>query len=211
MGHAWFFNLLKNMSNLLISADDHFNAIKEAIRAGPSEVTISSYGIYAGILPDGRDVHSWGDRFASRTREVLDELRAVPVVKFIIGLAPYASCRGKNSTCLPCERKFVRELIRHLNHVDLYPSYQWRMSNNLHIKCCLFSFGQQMMAIAGSRNFTDSTWEDITFKLGMGDSVRLYTHVSGLWEDATALTSKNVEDYLKSQRISEQAVTSIGI
>jgi hypothetical protein len=192
---------------LLISTDDHFQFLENALDPTPSRVLITSYGFYAGILADGRDTTEWGSKYKCRTRDLLEAIREVPTVQILIGLYEFKPCKKE---CLDCQRKYALDLIRHMNHAEKFPEFEWRVTEASHIKCVLFFYpNDAKVGIAGSRNFTDSSWEDVTVTLEYSDVQRLDTHIGGLWEKARPLNDSTLGSVLQEQGISQKAFESI--
>lgn len=196
--------------DLLITSDEHFRYLNECVLAEPSSALICSYGLWAGILNDGRDTREWGPRFQSQTRELLEKMRAIKKVKLLIGVYEYKSCKNK-IPCADCERKYALDLIRHMNHAEKFPEFDWRVATSSHIKCILFNYEDgSKKGIAGSRNFTDSSWEDISVSLGDGEIGKLEKYLANVWDAARPLSDDTVSAILLEQGISEEAVQLIG-
>jgi hypothetical protein len=193
---------------LLIDSTDHFSFLQEAIAKKPSSVLIASYGLYAGVLPDGRDTNDWGPRFKSQTRDILESLRGVKDVRILIGLYEYKSCKVK-VPCSNCERKYALDLIRHLNHAEKFKEFQWRVAIASHIKCILFDYKDTKLGVAGSRNFTDSSWEDISVTLDVDGVNQLEAHVNGVWKEAQPLNDEVIGTILEGQGISASTMESM--
>lgn len=193
---------------LLINPVDHFKFLTDALTPTPERIFITSYGLYAGILPDGRDTAEWGPRFKSQTRELLESMRKIKNVQMLIGLYEFKAC--KKPTCMDCEWKYALDLIRHMNHAEKFPEFQWRITSASHIKCALFFYKDRTAkGIAGSRNFTDSSWEDVTVTLDTDGITKLDEHLQGMWSKAKILSDSHLGEVLKDQGISEKALDSI--
>jgi hypothetical protein len=202
---------------LLISSQDHFQYLNDCLDQSPDSVTVASYGLYAGILPDGRDVTTFGKKFESQTRNLMERMRTIHTVRMLIGLYEFKSCKGK-LPCLDCEKKYALDLIRHLNHAEAFPEFQWKVTSNSHIKCILFSKrmieangGLRLMGLAGSRNFTDSSWEDISVSLDADSVLQLEQHIDKIWAESRALTGDTVNSVLEEQQISQAALDKIAL
>lgn len=197
---------------LLFTLDDYYKRIDELLDLKPKTVMISSYGIWAGILPDGRDTSEWKTSTKLGTREILERLRSEKITtKMLIGLGQYNSCKGKQ-VCFDCERKYILDLIRHINHADTFPEFSWRMSDEFHLKCCLFIYDDnEVIGIGDGRNFTNSSWMDVSFELTNMTAVELLKQVSVAWRAATPLTTSVIGDVLEKQGISEHAIESLKV
>jgi len=184
---------------LLISNREHVDFLKSCVEQKPKSITICSLGIWAGILPDGRDMSEWGPRFKSETRALLESMREVEEVNILVGLYEYKAC--KKPTCIDCERKYVLDLIRHVNHAEKFPEFKWRMTTSFHIKCALFFYNNIAKGIAGSRNFTDSSWQDVTVTLDNDDVFKLNDHIQGVWNKSKVINDNNVGEFIEEQKI----------
>lgn len=185
----------------------HFSYLFEQVANKPSEVFISTFGIYCGITHDGRDTTQWGAKYKLASRDLLEALRPTPAkVKILVGAGTYRSCKGKLA-CLDCEKTYFQGLIRLVNHADLFPEFQWRVTTELHLKCALFSYGKTVTGVAGGRNFTDSNWSDVTFELASGQIVDLFKHVKDQWKLAKTLDDAAISNILVQQNISEEVIT----
>jgi hypothetical protein len=194
---------------LLISSQDHFKYLNGCLDASPNRVVIASYGLYAGILPDGRDVTTFGKKFQSQTRDLMERMRAVHRVQMLIGLYEFKSCKGK-LPCADCEKKYALDLIRHLNHAEAFPEFEWKVTNSSHIKCALFYGDFDYCAgVAGSRNFTDSSWEDVSVTLDHDGVAGLTKHIDTIWNQSRPLCGDTINKVLKEQNISEGALAKI--
>ncbi len=203
---------------MLLDTSDHFDFLDQCVAAKPQSVTLTSYGVWAGILPDGRDMTSWKDqdgnaKFKFRTRDLLESLRKVKDVRILVGLFEYKSCKGKNVACGDCERKYVLDLVRHMNHAEKFPKFKWRIIQQSHVKCAIFTYPENhpapLRGLAGGRNLTDSDWADVSVELDKMSLIRLQEHVNGIWDKGMALTDAALGKVLADQGISEDTFQSI--
>jgi hypothetical protein len=173
---------------------------------------IASYGIYAGISYAGQDTTQWGEKFRLATRDLMEVMRSLPDVRFLIGVSNYRSCKGK-FTCIDCEKQYCRTLIRLVHHAELFPEFQWRVTTNLHLKACLFFYEKAAKGIGGGRNFSDSDWVDCTFELPTGHIKKLYAHIKEVWDQSKPLNDGTISEIFEEQEISERgfAATVAGI
>lgn len=194
---------------LLISPTDHFKYLTDSLTPLPEEVLIATYGIFAGLLPDGRDTHMWGEKYQSETRKLLEAMRPIPKVRIMIGMFEYKSCKGKQP-CIDCEKQYVYTMIRHLNHRDKFKEFEWRVIPASHIKCVLFTYQDATKrGLASSRNFTDSSWEDISIALDEKSIKQLETHVDSIWTKANLLNGEAISDMLEKQGIAPRTIEKI--
>lgn len=195
---------------LLIDPADHFKFMNECVESSPNKVHIASYGIWAGIMPDGRDTRDWNQKkYFSETRELLESLRSTAEVQLLIGLYEFKSCKGKQP-CSDCEHKYMLDLFRLMNHVDKFPEFRWKVSSESHVKCCLFHYedGTQR-GVAGGRNLTDSSWADVSVELDKMSVLRLEGHFSDIWKTGCVPNAKWLDAIVKAQGISESTVKRI--
>lgn len=198
---------------LLLTLEDHFKFLNECLALKPDRVCIATYGLYAGIMPDGRDSREWGEKYRSQTREFLETMRDVPKVRILVGNYEYKSCKGKNTTCTDCEKQYVLGLIRLINHAEKFPEFKWRVSTGTHVKCALFSYDDneeaEVKGVAGGRNMTDSSWEDVTVEIDKMSTIRLWEHFDKIWKAAHLLNNDRIGTIMEEQGISQQTVEKI--
>lgn len=198
---------------MLIPTSEHNDFIMNCVAKKPKHTIISSFGVYCGITYDGRDTSEWGENYRTETRGIIDELQLLDNVRFLIGVANYKSCKY-NKKCNDCEQQYIKNLIRLSFHVQHFSGIDWRMSNDLHLKCSLFFYdnncvGKKAKGIAGGRNFTDSSWADVTFVLDPGQIDELYDYTSELWDESSTISDDNIYRMLMSQGISERNIGAI--
>lgn len=199
---------------LLLTLEDHFKFLNECVRAKPNKVRVATFGLWAGIMPDGRDSREWGEKFRSETREFLEALREVPghggKVRMLVGNYEYKSCKGKNTTCTDCEKQYVMGLVRLINHAEKFPEFKWRVNKGSHVKCALFYYDNgDVKGVAGGRNMTDSSWADVTVELDKMSILRLDDHFDGIWKESHLLNNDRIGTIMEEQGISEKTVQNI--
>lgn len=182
---------------------DHSNFLFDRAAEQPKHTFIASFGIYAGISYAGADTTEWGEKYQLATRDLMEAMRTLPDVRFLIGVANYKSCRGKFE-CIDCEMQYCRTLVRLVNHADLFPEFQWRVTTQLHLKCALFFYDKNARGVAGGRNFSDSDWADCTFELPVPHIKKLYQHVNNLWEPSRPITNDTISAIFDEEEISER-------
>lgn len=197
---------------MFLSHEDHAQFLSEQVQAKPKHVIIASFGIYAGITYTGQDTTEWGEKYHLATRDLLESMRKLPDARFLIGAANYRSCKGKVD-CIDCEKQYCRTLIRLVNHAEMFPEFQWRVSTSLHLKCALFFWDKKNSGVAGGRNFTDSDWSDCTFELSAGQIECLYEYVDYLWDKSRLITNETVAMIFEEEEISQRgfAATVSGV
>ncbi len=193
---------------LFISIDDHFKYLAELVAKEPKGVFIASFGVYAGITFDGRDTTTWGDKFKLQTRDFLESLRKIPNVKLLIGIPDYKSCRNKIQ-CQHCERGYIYQMTRLLNHGELFNEFKWKVANQAHVKCVLFFFEKEILGVAGGRNLNDSNSVDATFQIDSDIGAQLYKQLIPIWKSSQNLTDDAINKILVDQGISKSAVDKV--
>ena len=188
---------------MFLDHNDHAKYLSDRVEENPTHVFIASYGLYAGISYAGQDTTKWGKKFQLATRDLMEAMRKLPDVRFLIGASNYKSCKGK-LTCIDCEKQYCRSLIRLVHHAELFPEFKWRVTTNLHLKACIFFYGQQVKGIGGGRNFSDSDWIDCTFELSTTHIKQLYAHAKGVWDDSKVLNDNTIAGIFEEQEISER-------
>jgi hypothetical protein len=182
---------------------DHSRFLFDRVAQKPKHVFIASFGIYAGISYKGQDTTEWGDKYRLATRDLMESMRGLPDVRFLIGAANFKSCKHPID-CVDCEKQYCRTLIRLVNHADKFPEFQWRVTTELHLKCALFFYDKSARGVAGGRNFADSDWSDCTFELPVGHIKQLYEHVNGLWDQARVINNETIGQIFDEEQISER-------
>lgn len=194
---------------LLITPKEHITYLRDCVNRTPKHTIFASFGLYAGIDMYGRDIHSWGGEYTNATRELLESMRPLKDVKIIIGVTDYSSCKD-NKYCKDCEVKYAKNLIRLLNHVEIFPEFKWKFSTSLHLKAYLFVYDKSVSGVAGGRNLTNSSWEDVSFTLSVEQFKVLYDRTIKVWGEARDLTSDSLGLHFKSQNISERSLEALG-
>jgi hypothetical protein len=182
---------------MLITLDEHYQAIQQMLEAKPHTVLASSYGVFAGILEDGQDVTQWGEKFSKQAHGVLDALQEVSRVQILVGMPKYQSCRPKvGSThlrCQDCEDRYVESMARLYKHTLQWPKLRWRFSQNCTLRTWLFFYPDNTIrGLAGGRNLTDSELEDVTFELSPAQIKSIYSHYKRLWDGARDAHEDNI-------------------
>lgn len=196
---------------IFYTLDDHFKYLNDllVLPNKPQAAFISSFGLYAGISHTGQDTTLINEKYRSQTRDFLERLRGIHT-RIIIGVSEYKSCKGKYVPCYDCEKNYIYQVIRLLNHAELFGEFQWKVASQLHSKCTLLAYDEngniKLEGVAGGRNLNDSGWADITFQLDHVSAVSLYKYMAKLYQSSMDLTEKNVKVILKDQGISEKSI-----
>ena len=143
-----------NDQTVISNHEQHFDWLINRIGDKPNNVTIASYGIYAGITYTGDDSVKWGDRYHLDTRDFIDALKDVANVRMLIGVSDYKSCKGTHQ-CLHCEKQYVQMLLRLVNHAEHFDKFQWKMTNQLYFKAYIFEYDDKLIGLSSGRNLSD--------------------------------------------------------
>lgn len=171
--------------NILPTNEDYFNKLHELSDKSDS-ICLCTYGIYAGIMPDGRDLSR---RYQNMVHEFFDSIIDKRVV-IVVGLYPFMPCCDN---CTDCIESHVKNLLRLLCTAEKWPSFKWMFSETMHAKYCLFSNKNQFNgAIVGSRNLSDSQYADVSFYSDDSKLKNLYAHFRQLCLDSKDVTSDNI-------------------
>jgi hypothetical protein len=147
--------------DILFTTDLYHQHILKYAELNPDTVFIATFGLYAGILDDGRDVTSWT---TNKSHEILDIIEAhCSKVYVLVGIPSLIFC-DKGKKCVDCVEKYIKYCDRIVKTAQHWPSFKWKFSQNNHSKYCGFmKSGKPIGAIVGGRNFTDSDWADVSF------------------------------------------------
>lgn len=196
--------------DLLLSVDEHHGWIRDHVARMPDRVLITSFGVWAGILVDGRDTQEWGSKFKLETAGILRSLEEAGIESnILVGVSDYRSCK-KDGVCLDCERSFVSAQLRLLAHARAFGGLRWRFTSQLHIKTVLMVFGRELVGLVGGRNFTGSDWVDCSVVLDGAGARTLLKHNASLWGVSSVVDEESVVSFLKEQGISEEAMDPEG-
>jgi len=183
---------------LLVTLDDHYKElIKLAHKA--EVVNIFTFGIYAGILDDGRDTTEWGPKFRNQTHEFLDLLVELKCDTTITVGVPWFNSCTKEEVCIDCISKFRAGLTRINNTVKHWDGdFDWFFTSKLHAKAFLFFDEENPVGVVtGGRNLCDSTWDDLSFTLPM-KQVEVLEETLGEIE-RKVITRQALRDYAESE------------
>lgn len=201
---------------IFLSNEDHSRFLFDCVMDDPEHIFITSFGIYAGMTYDGRDTTQWGNDYRLATRDLLEAMKSVDTVQLLIGISNFDSCKGKFTPCIHCEQKYVKQLLRLLNHAELFPEFEWRLTTELHLKCTLFFYDidcspELAKGVAGGRNFTNSNWADVTCELAPEHIRELYDHTHELWDRSQHITEDSIAAVLQDQNISKSGFDVVGL
>jgi len=193
---------------MFLDIKQHNKFLQKCVAKKPKRVFISTFGTYLGITYDGRDTTEWGDDYRLATRDIVESMRKLPDVNILVGVANYRSC-GDRTACLDCEKKYVRTLLRHVNHAEFFPEFNWKMTTELHLKSAIFEYSSGVIGVTGGRNFTDSSWTDVSFVVGEADVAQIDKLAKPIWNEAYDITDTNAGKIFEEQKISQQGFESV--
>lgn len=199
---------------LLFDLADHYNFLNNCVEEKPTAIRLGTYGLYAGIMPDGRDSRDWGAKYRSETRELLEKIKTTDAkVKILVGQYEHKSCKGKSVVCSDCERKYVLDLVRLMNHAEAFSGFKWRISTGIHLKCAIFTYPESnpsaIRGQVGGRNLTDSQWADVSVELDKMSCIRVQEKFDELWEDALILNADRIGRIMEEQQIAQSTIDKI--
>lgn len=172
---------------------EHNTRLQQLVNDQPKEIVIVSYGLYAGILDDGRDAHSWGKKFTSNTHLFLDSLKGIPT-QIAVGLPPPSNCfTKKEGVCPHCQEKYLKGLRRLWHHHKMWPDINWRVCLESHMKAWVFTYRKKTIAIIGGRNLTDSDWHDFTMEIVGEKAEDIKWHCEEFVEGCLPMNSANLK------------------
>ncbi len=192
----------------LTSSDEFTDAILAKLD-GATSVAISTFGLYCGVLHDGRDTAEWGSSYANNSRKILDGLAAVPQVRILVGLPQYKTCKVNKTQCLDCEMAYAKSLLRISAHITKFSKFKWRVCNQLHMKCTIVTAGDTICSFVGGRNYTGSDWDDLDLELDHTESLGILKLYSAIWKQAVVPSDTQFGLLLQDQGISEAAINQI--
>lgn len=184
---------------IITNVEEHYDCIEKMLDSSPDSVFISTYGIYAGLLHDGRDANLFGPKYKTRSIDVLKKMSSIKNAKVIIGLTEFNSCKPY---CDECEMKYIHNLLRIKNHADAFPSINFKMIRHNHLKCFIINKGGKYLGITGGRNLSDSSWHDISFILGNDDCIKILEYAETVYESGVFITDDTIAKFANEQGIS---------
>jgi hypothetical protein len=180
------------MKRIVIDTDKHYEALTDYAQKS-DEIFIATYGLYAGITGDGRDVTEWGPKYRNRAHELLDAIRKIPKVEILIGLPTLIYC-DKAKQCKHCEEKHIGYLERLWHTAQNWEDFNWKIAFSMHMKYFgFYAGGKPVGGISGGRNLSDSEWFDISFRLTKTEVKTLRTEFRRVFDEAATLTQNAVE------------------
>lgn len=183
---------------IIADLNEHYDYLDKLLSSNPDEVLISSYGIYAGILHDGRDANLFGPKYKTRSIDTLTKMADFSV-KMLVGVTDFNPCKNN---CDDCEIKYINGLLRIKNHSDRFPSINFKIMRHNHMKCFIIRKGNKFLGVTGGRNFSDSMWNDISFVLQHDDCVRIVELFNDVYNSAVFITDETISAILNEQGIS---------
>lgn len=196
---------------MFFTNQDHFGYLHDLLAKKPKHVVVSTFGIYASILDDGRDMLPKADSDGRLVRKFIEGLKEVPDVRILVGLTKYFTPMPRPKACVQCESRYVKTHIRAVNHAEKWPNYTWRFAHEHHLKATLCFYEDYVAGVAGGRNLTGSNWDDVTFELSFDQAKELYTHVNKVWKKALPIDSPNIQADIERQNVRMDAVLEASV
>jgi len=176
--------------------ESHINGLLKLVGGNPQLVMVATYNVYAGILHDGDDSHEWGGKYENETHDFLDRLNKVPEVKILVGFPALKLCKENCEDCIKQQYKLAMRLDQHRKK---WPNFEWRYSENFHLKCYLFYYKGGYIGIGGGRNLSSSDWTDVSFILDPRQVQGVREIFDNSWKNAKPITMANLEKTIDSQ------------
>lgn len=180
---------------------EHFDIIERLLDNNPDSVFVSSYGLYAGILQDGRDANKFGPKYKTRSIDVLNKMSKYDS-KMIIGISDYKSC--KHVRCEDCELKYIHSLIRIEKHSEAFPDIKMRIIRGNHLKCFIIRKGSKYLGITGGRNMSDSSWSDISFMIDHDTCLEILAIANKVFDNGMYINDETISKILNEQGIESE-------
>ena len=137
---------------MLLKTPEEYYKFLTAVALKSDHGIITSFGVFAGIGFDG-DIN---DVYPSNENSFLKSVENHPDLSMIIGVHGYYSSYPKGGQCRHCLTAYARRTLRIDTHREYFPNLNWHVLHSLHSKVSCFWNGDNVIAIVGSRNFTNS-------------------------------------------------------
>jgi hypothetical protein len=179
------------MGRIITSSEEHYKALAE-ISKKADRCEISTFGIYTGIVSDGRDMTEFGGKYGNLAHQFLDLLEGFDV-KVLIGMPALIYCDKDDKKCKNCEIKFISYLER-INHTAKHwKDYDWRIVDDMHMKYIGFYKGNKPVGgISGGRNLSDSQWDDVSIILTKKEVEFFHDHFGKIFSRSAAITDNAI-------------------
>lgn len=145
------------------------------------EILVSTYGVYASILADGRIPATWGAKYHNPAYEFLNQCRGRNTT-ILVGVADYFTCHDDKSDCEHCVAKHQKTSVRHMKHVEHWKEFTWKFVRENHFKLVAFRSGDNWIAIIGGRNFSGSDWFDCSYMVSGSAAKSMVSVFQQTWE-----------------------------
>lgn len=177
---------------LFTTINEYYSAITEAAKEiQPKEAYISTFSLYAGVTDKGLDTRKiYG--YPNKTADFLDKLARNNVkTNIVVGLPETSICFDG---CENCITKWNKTISRYEKTRDNWPDFNWVFINGNHTKFIVLVNSDQYRVFSGGRNLSESSWDDLTFRLpddlGLTLVDRFYTLASAPKVDLETLYVK---------------------
>jgi hypothetical protein len=181
---------------IFTTQESHMACLKKLASQQPKEVIISTFNVYAGILHDGDDTTTWGEKYQNDVHELLSMVAKTSKVKILVGFQPLTMCKEGCEECLAAHYKWAVRLVK---HAQRWPKIEWRYVNKCHLKCNLFYYANGCIGVTGGRNLSGSDWADISFVMNDKQVKATRKVFAAQWKLATKVTLENIEKTIECQ------------
>lgn len=171
-------------TQMILDLEGYLQEIQKWLAQKPSHLLISTYNIWAGIpVLNGEQ---YDIKLANRITNLLTEIEQnVKNPTILVGLNPLYSCAGKRH-CEDCWRSYKKRLQRASDLTKIWKKIKWRFGLEHHIKLALYADENGWWkGMVGSRNLSDSQYEDIMIYVDKEISEKLLRHMRKLWPRMT--------------------------
>ena len=150
---------------MITKSDEYWDAILwEASQEDTETIMISTYGMYAGISDTGENTAAKYS-FDRRPQKVI----------FLLSESDPIIC---TPDCEHCIAKSKKRDARNNAHFDHWPNVSWFLTQSHHLKAFIVKKKDgRVLGYTGGRNFSSSSWRDVSVELSEGDATALMKYL----------------------------------
>ena len=171
----WGMRLLMYPKSPFFYVEQHYGRLMRESDRSPSSGFIASFGLNIGLYRKGT-----GEFYSksSMTRKFLDSLIKVRNVDILIGFPGMR--RNEHYKDFSYRKAMLKRAMQR------WPTYNWRISEDSHLKCAGFEKrGSPYAIITGGRNLTDSGFSDLTLVVPKRQRKAIKDHFYELFNEAS--------------------------
>jgi len=160
---------------MITNTDEYWDAILwEASQEDTKTIMISTYGMYAGVSDTGENTAAKYS-FDRRPQRILDLSNKGKKVIFLLSESDPIIC---TPGCEHCIAKSKKRDARNNAHFEAWPNVAWFMTQNHHLKAFIVQKKDgRIVGYTGGRNFSSSSWRDVSVALSEDDAANLMKHL----------------------------------